>query len=46
MVGSPGSYTNSLCVASMDNAGATGQYFLVGDTTVVYTQSTGFKTSR
>lgn len=43
MVGSPGSYTNSLCVASMDNAGATGAYFLVGNTTVVYTQSTGFK---
>ena len=43
MVGSPGSYTNSLCVASIDNAGATGEYFLVGDTTVVYTQSTGFR---
>ncbi len=30
MVGSPGSYTNSLCVASIDNAGVTGEYFTVG----------------
>ena len=43
MVGSPGSYTNSLCVASIDNAGVTGEYFTVGENVVVYTQSTGFK---
>ncbi|MGM9639994.1 MAG: S8 family serine peptidase [Faecousia sp.] len=39
MVGSPGSYTNSLCVASIDNAGVTGEYFSVDDHVVVYNQS-------
>ena len=43
MVGSPGSYTNSLCVASIDNAGVTGEYFTVGENVVVYTRSTGFE---
>ncbi len=41
--GLSGSYTNSLCVASIDNAGVTGEYFTVGENVVVYTQSTGFK---
>ncbi len=37
--GSPGSYTNSLGVASVDNAGGFGYYFTVGDTKVMYTET-------
>ena len=35
-VGSPGSYSNSLAVASADNAGCTGYYFTVGEEQYVY----------
>ena len=42
-VGSPGSYTNSLAVASVDNRGSTGKYFAVGELSVVYTETTGYK---
>lgn len=34
--GSPGSYTNSLCVASVDNNGVIGKYFTVGGRDVLY----------
>lgn len=37
--GVPGSYTNSLAVASIDNAGSTGEYLSVGEHAVFYTQS-------
>lgn len=37
--GSPGSYTNSLTVASINNAGSTGHFFTVGDTNVFYTET-------
>ncbi len=37
--GSPGSYTNSLGVASVDNAGGFGYYFTVGDVGVLYTET-------
>lgn len=40
-VGSPGSYTNSLGVASVDNDGYTGEYLTVGDYTIFYTQTSG-----
>ena len=40
--GSPGSYTNSLGIASVDNDGATGGYFTVGSQSIVYNESTGF----
>ena len=43
MVGSPAPIPTPLCVASIDNAGVTGEYFTVGENVVVYTQSTGFK---
>ena len=36
----PGTYTNSLAVASVDNCGITGEYFTVGGSTVVYSQNT------
>ncbi len=39
-VGSPGSYTNSLGVASVDNIGQTGDYFRVGETNFVYNHYT------
>ena len=39
-VGSPGSFTNSLTVASVDNDGVTGKYFTVGDEPVFYTENT------
>lgn len=42
MVGSPGSYTNSLSVASVDNNGFTGNYLKVGDSLVFYTESSGY----
>ncbi len=34
--GTPGTYTNPLTIASADNAGATGAYFTVGDTSSDY----------
>ena len=37
--GSPGSFTNSLAVASVNNDGSTGAYFAVGDNMVVYNES-------
>lgn len=37
--GSPGSYNNALTVASIDNAGATGQFFTVGDNIIFYSDS-------
>ncbi len=37
--GSPGSYTNSLGVASADNAGGFGYYFTVGDVGVLYNET-------
>lgn len=37
--GSPGSYTNSLCVASADNVGTTSQYFEVGGKKIFYTET-------
>ena len=36
--GSPGSYTNSLSVASVENDGKTGCYFSIGDLMVVYNE--------
>ena len=36
--GSPGSFTNSLSVASVDNDGKTGYFFSVGDLMVVYNE--------
>lgn len=40
--GSPASYTNSLSVASVDNAGTTGEYLMVGDDLIFYTQTSGY----
>ena len=36
--GSPGSFTNSLAVASVENDGKTGYYFTVGDQMIVYNE--------
>lgn len=41
-VGSPGSYTNSLAVASVNNDGITGNYLTVGDSNIFYTETTGY----
>ena len=43
--GSPGSFTNSLGVASVDNDGSVGNYFTVGDHKVFYldTSDSGYK---
>ncbi|MCH5192049.1 MAG: S8 family serine peptidase [Oscillospiraceae bacterium] len=41
--GSPGSFTNSLGVASVDNVGSTGAYVSVGDSLVFYTETTGYR---
>lgn len=41
--GSPGSYNNSLAVASVDNDGASGEFFSIGDQIVVYNQTTDYK---
>lgn len=41
-MGSPGSYTNSLAVASVDNDGSIGSYLLLGDRKIVYTESTAW----
>lgn len=40
--GSPGTFTNSLGVASVDNNGMIGAGFQVGGQTVVYTETTGY----
>lgn len=40
-VGSPGSYTNSLSVASVDNIGSTGTYLQVGERKFFYGERTG-----
>lgn len=41
-VGSPGSYTNSLAVASVDNAGTTGNFVTVDGNAVFYTETSGY----
>ena len=41
--GSPGSFTNSLGVASVDNVGSTGAYVSVGGNMVFYTETTGYR---
>ena len=41
-VGSPGSFTNSLAVASADNTGATGNHVKVNGENIVYTETTGY----
>ena len=38
--GSPGTYSDSLAVASVDNAGTTGNYFSVGGEMVFYSETT------
>lgn len=40
--GAPGTYTNALTVASVDNAGNTGNFFAVGDKKIFYTESTSY----
>lgn len=42
-VGSPGSFTNSLSVASVDNDGATGAFFKVDGKQYFYSESSGYK---
>jgi len=37
-LGQPGSFTNSLCVASVENDGMVGYYFTVGDEFIVYVE--------
>ena len=39
--GSPGSFTNSLAVASVDNSGATGAYLSAGETLMFYNETSG-----
>ena len=41
--GSPGTYTNSLGVASVDNDGTVGKYIEVGGHMIVYAETTGYK---
>ena len=41
-VGAPGSYNSAFTVASVDNDGAVGNYFAVGDKQIFYGESTGF----
>ncbi len=41
-LGSPGSYTNSLAIASVDNAGFTGTYFQVDQRMFSYTETRGY----
>jgi len=41
-VGSPGSFTNALTVASVDNAGKTGMPLLFGDKSVFYNETSGY----
>ena len=40
--GSPGTYTNTLTVASVDSAGAIGPHLLVNDQALIYYESTDF----
>lgn len=40
--GSPGTYTNSLCVASVDNDGGVGQYLDVNGNVVIYNESPNY----
>ena len=40
--GSPGSFTNSLAVASVDNLGSTGYPLMFGDRHVFYSQTSGY----
>ena len=42
MVGMPGSYTNALTVASVDNIGSVGNYFAVGGEQLVYSEYAAF----
>ena len=44
-VGMPGSYTNALTVASVNNIGSVGNYFAVGGERVVYTEYAAFGNS-
>ena len=44
--GEPGTYTNSLSVASVDNDGDVGYCFTVNGRTVVYNESEGYRNSR
>ena len=39
MVGAPGSFTNSLAVASVDNDGTSGAYITVGDAFIIYNET-------
>ena len=41
-VGSPGSFTNSLSVASVDNTGYTGMYLTVGQDNIFYEETTDY----
>lgn len=41
-VGSPGSFTNSLTVASVDNSGQTGMPLMFGDLPVFYSETSGY----
>ena len=41
--GEPGTYTNSLSVASVDSDGVIGYFFTVADRTVVYNESDGYR---
>ncbi len=40
--GSPGSYTNSLSVASVENAGTTGNFVTVEENAIFYTETSGY----
>lgn len=41
--GSPGTYTNSLGIASADNIGMTGLFFSIGELSALYMESTGYR---
>ena len=41
-VGSPGSFTNSLCVASVDNDGVTGKYLSAYGEIIFYSETSGY----
>ena len=40
--GNPGSFTNALTVASVDNIGSTGNYLAFGDNKVFFSETTGY----
>lgn len=44
-VGSPGSYTNSFTVASVDNDGTTGSYLVFGDIIAFFNEPSGYSNS-